>query len=132
MFNKSCRWLDLNQGPLVSEATALPTALQPLPTLLHLFVSFFICFFWFLRVVHEHVYYYPDVCVFICLFQVDLYLYVLFISILSNFYCLLVCQKNLFSSLGIASKIATPKQDSNRRLFLHKAKPDYTFPYSFI
>ena len=31
MFNKSCRWLDSNPGPLVSEATALPTAPQPLP-----------------------------------------------------------------------------------------------------
>ena len=33
MFNKSCRWLDSNPGPLVSEATALPTAPQPLPIL---------------------------------------------------------------------------------------------------
>ena len=31
MFNKSCRWLDSNSGPLVLEATALPTAPQPLP-----------------------------------------------------------------------------------------------------
>ena len=31
MFNKSCRWLDSNLGPLVLEATALPTAPQPLP-----------------------------------------------------------------------------------------------------
>ena len=31
MFNKSCRWLDSNQGTLVLEATALPTAPQPLP-----------------------------------------------------------------------------------------------------
>ena len=30
MFNKSCRWLDSNPGPLVSEATALPTMPQPL------------------------------------------------------------------------------------------------------
>ena len=30
-FNKSCRWLDSNPGPLISEATALPTAPQPLP-----------------------------------------------------------------------------------------------------
>ena len=31
-FNKSCRWLDSNRGPLVSEATALPTEPpQPLP-----------------------------------------------------------------------------------------------------
>ena len=29
---KSCRWLDLNYGPLVSEVTALPTEPQPLPT----------------------------------------------------------------------------------------------------
>ena len=28
---KFCRWLDSNRGPLVSEATALPTAPQPLP-----------------------------------------------------------------------------------------------------
>ena len=32
MFNKSCQRLDSNPGPLVSEATALPTAPQPLPT----------------------------------------------------------------------------------------------------
>ena len=32
MFNKICRWLDSNHGPLVSEATALPTEPQPLPT----------------------------------------------------------------------------------------------------
>ena len=31
MFNKFCRWLDLNSGPLVSETTALPTEPQPLP-----------------------------------------------------------------------------------------------------
>ena len=31
MFNKSCQWLDSNPGPLVTEATALPTAPQPLP-----------------------------------------------------------------------------------------------------
>jgi len=30
MFNLNLRWLDLNHGPLVSEATALPTAPQPL------------------------------------------------------------------------------------------------------
>ena len=30
MFYKSCQWLDSNPGPLVSEATALPTV-QPLP-----------------------------------------------------------------------------------------------------
>ena len=32
MFNKSCRWLDSNQSPLVSEATALPSMPQPHPT----------------------------------------------------------------------------------------------------
>ena len=32
-FNKFCRWLDLNRSPLVLEATALPTELQPLPEL---------------------------------------------------------------------------------------------------
>ena len=31
MFNKSCRWLNSNPGPLVSEATALPTVQQTLP-----------------------------------------------------------------------------------------------------
>ena len=32
MFHiKACWWLDLNRGPLVSEATALPTEPQPLP-----------------------------------------------------------------------------------------------------
>ena len=30
-YNRSCQWLDSNQGPLVSEATALPTEPQPLP-----------------------------------------------------------------------------------------------------
>ena len=30
-FNKSCWWLDSNGGPLVTEATALPTEPQPLP-----------------------------------------------------------------------------------------------------
>ena len=30
---KSCQWLDSNHGPLVLEATALPTETQPLPTL---------------------------------------------------------------------------------------------------
>ena len=29
-FKKICRRLDSNRGPLVSEATALPTELQPL------------------------------------------------------------------------------------------------------
>ena len=32
MLNKSCQWLDSNPGPLESEATALPTVSQPLPT----------------------------------------------------------------------------------------------------
>ena len=36
MFNKFCRWLDSNRGPLVLEATALPT--EPQPLLLHLIV----------------------------------------------------------------------------------------------
>ena len=31
IVNKICRWLDLNHGSLVSEATALPTMPQPLP-----------------------------------------------------------------------------------------------------
>ena len=31
IVNKICRWLDLNHGSLVSEATALPTVPQPLP-----------------------------------------------------------------------------------------------------
>ena len=31
-----CRWLDSNRGPLVSEATALPTEPQPLPCSLYL------------------------------------------------------------------------------------------------
>ena len=30
-FNKSCRWLDSSRGPLVLEATAMPTEPQPLP-----------------------------------------------------------------------------------------------------
>ena len=29
---KFCKWLDLNRGPLVLEATTLPTELQPQPT----------------------------------------------------------------------------------------------------
>ena len=33
MFNKFCRWLDSNRGPLVLEATAQPTEPQPLPFL---------------------------------------------------------------------------------------------------
>ena len=31
MFNKFCQWLDSNCGPLVLEATTLPTEPQPLP-----------------------------------------------------------------------------------------------------
>ena len=31
MVIKSCRWLESNPGPLVSEGTALQTAPQPLP-----------------------------------------------------------------------------------------------------
>ena len=31
MFNKSCRWMDSNKGPLVSEATTLSTVPQTLP-----------------------------------------------------------------------------------------------------
>ena len=34
MFNKSWRWLDSNSGSLVSEATTLPTAPLPLPSLM--------------------------------------------------------------------------------------------------
>ena len=37
MFIKSCRLLDLNPGPLVLEATALPTASQPLPNTIFLY-----------------------------------------------------------------------------------------------
>ena len=35
-INKFCQWLDSNRGPLVSEATALPTEPQPLPNLYEL------------------------------------------------------------------------------------------------
>ena len=35
------RWLDLNRGPLVSEATALPTESQPLPIIQWMFVALF-------------------------------------------------------------------------------------------
>ena len=50
MFNKSCRRLDSNPGPLVSEVTALPTTPQPLPWnffigYLSIFASL-ISFFW--------------------------------------------------------------------------------------
>ena len=38
MFNKSCRWLNLNPGPLVLEATTLPTAPQPLPQMMSQFL----------------------------------------------------------------------------------------------
>ena len=43
MFNMYiifCLWLDLNRGPLVSEATALPTEPQPLP---NFFLSLCVC-----------------------------------------------------------------------------------------
>ena len=43
MFNNYinfCRWLDLNCGPLVSEATALPTEPQPLPLLCNVYITF--------------------------------------------------------------------------------------------
>ena len=36
-INKFCRWLDSNRGPLVLEATALPTEPQPLPNFYGLF-----------------------------------------------------------------------------------------------
>ena len=36
MFNKFCQWLDSNRGPLVLEATALPTEPQPLPDVTYL------------------------------------------------------------------------------------------------
>ena len=39
MFNKSCWWLDSNPGPLVLEATTLPTVPQPLPTYLNVMLS---------------------------------------------------------------------------------------------
>ena len=42
LFNinvKPCRWLDLNCGPLVSEATALPTDPQPLPLYYNIITS---------------------------------------------------------------------------------------------
>ena len=38
---KVCKWLDLNCGPLASEATALPTEPQPLPDLLSLLLLLF-------------------------------------------------------------------------------------------
>ena len=34
MFDKKCQWRDSNPGPLVLEATALSTALQPLPQII--------------------------------------------------------------------------------------------------
>ena len=40
MFNKNCRWLDSNSGPLVSEAPTLPTAAQPLPNCRHTYSAF--------------------------------------------------------------------------------------------
>ena len=39
MFNKFCRWLNSNRGPLVLEATALPTEPQPLPHVVNFIVS---------------------------------------------------------------------------------------------
>ena len=42
MFNikiNFCQWLDSNHGPLVSEATALPTEPQPLPNVVHKFMQ---------------------------------------------------------------------------------------------
>ena len=42
MFNKFGRWLDSNRGPLVSEATALPTEPQPLPTSANLLLATFV------------------------------------------------------------------------------------------
>ena len=38
---KFCRWLDLNRGPLVSEATALPTEPQPLLKSVNFVIVFF-------------------------------------------------------------------------------------------
>ena len=43
MFNKFCRWLDSNRGPLVLEARALPTEPQPLPNMLNLYSSVRAC-----------------------------------------------------------------------------------------
>ena len=36
MFNKSCRWLDSNPGPLILEATALSTAPHHCPSIFYL------------------------------------------------------------------------------------------------
>ena len=36
-INKFCLWLDLNRGPLVSEATALPTEPQQLPSMVQFY-----------------------------------------------------------------------------------------------
>ena len=41
MFNMNfCQWLDLNRGPVESEATALPTEPQPLPILTEILSTF--------------------------------------------------------------------------------------------
>ena len=39
-INKFCQWLDSNRGPLVSEATALPTEPQTLPCVLIFFFTY--------------------------------------------------------------------------------------------
>ena len=44
---KSCRWLNSNCGPLVSEATALPTEPQPLPTAMKLFAAWSLIYYFF-------------------------------------------------------------------------------------
>ena len=44
MFNKSCRWLVSNPGPLVSEATMLPTVPQPQPIKIPNFAKVFLHF----------------------------------------------------------------------------------------
>ena len=41
LFNKFCWWLDLNCGPLVLEATTLPTEPQPLPLIFKRFSKSF-------------------------------------------------------------------------------------------
>ena len=39
-YLKVCQWLDSNHGPLVSEATALPTESQPLPKFIYASLKF--------------------------------------------------------------------------------------------
>ena len=39
-IHKFSRWMDLNRGPLVSEATAIPTESQPLVDIFHIFFFF--------------------------------------------------------------------------------------------